>query len=93
MQKALKEKSYKPNHDEATLSLVQNKLEKALYDPEQSWNEYRFLLLWKTNKHVTLGCQFCWKMSTLEYSTLEPRDGKTLHKFFDQQLGGGIRYT
>ena len=90
MQKALKETSYKPNYDEATLSLVQNKLEGALFDPEKSWDEYRFLLLWKTSKLVTLGCYYCRKMSTLNYATLEPRDGRRLHRFFDQHLGGGI---
>ena len=88
--KAVKDKLVKPNYDAAILSLVQNKLEKVLYNPEQPWNEYRFLLLHKTSKYVTLACQFCRQMSTLEYAPLEPRDGRKLHIFFDNHLGGGI---
>ena len=88
--KAVKENLVKPNYDAATLSLVQNKLEKALYNPEQAWNEYRFLLVHKTSKYVTLACQFCRQMSTLEYATLEPLDGRKLHIFFNNHLGGGI---
>ena len=79
-----------PNYDAATISLVTNKMEKVLYDPERWQNQYRFLLLWKTPKHITLACQFCRKMSTLEYATLEPRDGRRLHWFFHHHLGGGI---
>ena len=90
MEKAVRDKACKPNYDESTLSLVQSKLECALYDPLTPWDDNRFLLLHKTSKLVTLGCYFCRKMSTLNYSTLEPRDGKLLHKFFDSHLGGGI---
>ena len=79
-----------PNYDAGTISLVTSKLEKVLYDPEQWQNQYRFLLLWKTPTYITLACQFCRKMSSLEYSTLEPRDGRKLHWFFDHHLGGGI---
>ena len=89
-EKAVRDEVCKPNYDEATLSLVHAKLERALYDPETPWDDNRFLLLLKTRKLVTLGCYFCRKMSTLNYATLEPSDGKRLHKFFDQQLGGGI---
>ena len=78
--KAAKEKQTKPNYDEATLSLVQSKLEGALYDPCKPYDHSRFLLLHKTSKLVTLGCYFCRKMSTFNYSTLKPRDGKLLHK-------------
>ena len=80
----------KPNYDEATLSLVQSKLEDALYDPCTRNYNSRFLLLHKTNKLVTLGCFYCRKMSTLNYCDLEPRDGKLLHQFLDSHLGGGI---
>ena len=84
-------KGSKPNYDEDTLSLVHSKLEDALYDPSTRWNpNFRFLLLHKTPKLVTLGCVNCRKMSTLNYCDLEPRDGKRLHKFFDKHLGGGI---
>ena len=79
-----------PNYDAATISLVTNKMKKVLYDPERWQNQYRFLLLWKTPKHITLACRFCRKMSTLEYATLEPRDGRRLHWFFHHHLGGGI---
>ena len=79
-----------PNYDAGTISLVTSKLEKVLYDPEQWQNQYRFLLIWKTSKYITLACQFCRKMSSLEYSTLEPRDGRKIHWFFDHHLGGGI---
>ena len=82
--------SCNPNYDSSTLSLVQSKIEETLYDPEKSWDEHRFLLLWKTSKLVTLGCYYCRKMSTLYYASLEPRDGRRLHKYFDQHLGGGI---
>ena len=88
--KAAKEKQTKPNDDEATLSLVQCKLEGALYDPCKPYDNSRFLLLHMTSKLVTLGCYYCRKMSTLNYSVLEPRDGKLLHQFFDSHLGGGI---
>ena len=79
-----------PNYDAATISLVTNKMEKVLYDLERWQNQYRFLLLWKSPKHITLACQFCRNMSTLEYATLEPRDGRRLHWFFHHHLGGGV---
>ena len=79
----------KPNYDEATLRLVQSKLEDALYDPCTRDHNSRFLLLHKTPKLVTL-CFYCRKMSTLNYCDLEPRDGKSLHQFFHKHLGGDI---
>ena len=79
-----------PNYDAGTISLVTSKLEKALYDPDDWQNQYWFLLIWETPKYITLACQFCRKMSSLEYCTLEPRDGRKLHWFFDRHLGGGI---
>ena len=79
-----------PNYDSGTISLVTSKLEKVLYDPENWQDQYRFLLIWKTPKYITLACQYCRKMSSLEYSTLHSRDGRKLHWFFDLHLGGGI---
>ena len=92
LEQTVRDEVRKPNYYESTLSLVQAKLERALYDQETPWDDNWFLLMWKTSKLVTLGCYFCRKMTTLNYATLEPRDGKRLHQFFDQHLGGGILF-
>ena len=88
--KAVKERQPKPDYDGATLTLLQSRLERALYDQCKPNDHSRFLLLHKTNKLVTLGCFYCRMMSTLNYPELEPRDGNKLYLFFDTHLGGGI---